>query len=209
MDILEMCRVWIEYMTLARRTAWGVPQEEYNELTELYDAARELLYKVMDKAERTHVITVECQAAFKALTVKMRFVKDRRLKIPPLSLGDLTAMGLKQKDPPTPTGNPKAQVMVETYLLGRHELGLKIVYVSGDPKDRANKGYRIWYKVVPPGGEPVTSPKQLDESFYTKRKKDVLQFDYEDSGKTVYIAVQVENDGKKGDWGPLISAVIP
>jgi hypothetical protein len=37
----------------------------------------------------------------------------------------------------------------------------------------------------------------------------MIQFDFEDSGKTVYIAVQVENDGKKGEWGPLTSAIIP
>jgi hypothetical protein len=209
MEILEMGRVWIEYMTSARRTAWGVPQDQYNEQAALYDTAAELLRKVMDKAERTHVITVECQAAFKALTDKMRFIKDRWLKVPPMGLGDWAAMGLKQKDPPSPTGTPKAEVMVETYLVGRHELGMKIVYVSGDPKDRANKGYRIWYKVVPSGGEPVTSPEQLDKSFYTRRMRDVVQFDYGDSGKTVYIAVQVENDGKKGPWGPLVSAVIP
>jgi hypothetical protein len=107
-EILEMCRVWIEYLTAARRTAWGIPQDQYNEQVTLFDAAQELLYKV-----------------------------------------------------------------------------------------------------VAPGGEAVTSPKQLDESFYTRRMRDVFQFEYEDSGKTVYIAVQVENDGKKGDWGPLVSAVIP
>jgi hypothetical protein len=30
----------------------------------------------------------------------------------------------------------------------------------------------------------------------------VVVFDYGDSGKTAYIAVQIENDGKKGPWGP-------
>jgi hypothetical protein len=25
----------------------------------------------------------------------------------------------------------------------------------------------------------------------------------------VYFAVQIENDGKKGPWGPMISALIP
>jgi hypothetical protein len=84
-----------------------------------------------------------------------------------------------------------------------------MIYLTGSPDDPANKGYRIWYKVVPPGGESVTSPKQLNESFFTKRKKDVVVFDYEDSGKTVYFAVQVENDGKKGPWGPVVSAIIP
>jgi hypothetical protein len=208
-DILEMCRVWIEYLTSARRTAWGMPQDQYNELSALYDTAGEWLQKAMDKAERTHVITVECQEAFKALEDKMRFIKDRWLKKPPMTEGDRAAMGFKQKDPPSPTGDPKAEVMAETFLLGRRELGLRIVYVSGDPKDRANKGYRVWYKVVPPGGEAVTNPEDLTKSFYTQRQRDVLQFDYEDSGKTVYIAVQIENDGKKGPWGPLVSAVIP
>jgi hypothetical protein len=100
-------------------------------------------------------------------------------------------------------------VTVETCLLGRHELGYRIVYVSGDPDDRANEGFRIWYKVVPPGGEPVTDPKQLTGSFFTRRKKDVIPFDYADSGKTAWMAVQIENGGKKGPWGPLVSAIIP
>jgi hypothetical protein len=30
-----------------------------------------------------------------------------------------------------------------------------------------------------------------------------------DSGKTAYFAVQIENDGKKGVWGPMVSALIP
>ncbi|MDR2194073.1 MAG: hypothetical protein LBP19_06355 [Treponema sp.] len=68
--------------------------------------------------------------------------------------------------------------------MGRHELGIRIIYITGSPKDRANKGYRIWYKAVAPSGEAVTSPKQLNESFFTKRKKDVVLFKYEDSGKT-------------------------
>jgi hypothetical protein len=41
------------------------------------------------------------------------------------------------------------------------------------------------------------------------RKKDVIEFDYNYSGKTAYFAVQVENGGKKGPWGPMVSALIP
>jgi hypothetical protein len=41
------------------------------------------------------------------------------------------------------------------------------------------------------------------------RKKDVVQFDYGESGKNAYFAVQVENGGKQGPWGPLVSALIP
>ncbi|MDR2185082.1 MAG: hypothetical protein LBO80_05365, partial [Treponema sp.] len=92
---------------------------------------------------------------------------------------------------------------------GRHELGIKIVYVSGDPNDRANKGYRVWYKVAAPGEAPPRDPEELTKSFYTRRKKNVIVFDYGDSGKTAYIAVQIENGGKKGPWGPIVPAIIP
>jgi hypothetical protein len=86
---------------------------------------------------------------------------------------------------------------------------MRIVYLSGNPEDRANKGYRIWYKTVPPGGEAPTDPEELPKSFYTRRRKDVAHFEYGDSGKTVYMSVQVENDGIKGDWGPMVSELIP
>jgi hypothetical protein len=66
------------------------------------------------------------------------------------------------------------------------ELG-KIIYVTGGPED----------------------PDDLRKSFYTKRKKDRIEFDFGDSGKTAFFAVQIENEGKKGPWGPLVSALIP
>jgi predicted PolB exonuclease-like 3'-5' exonuclease len=99
--------------------------------------------------------------------------------------------------------------MVEIFLIGPHQLGIRIIYISGDPEDRANKSYRVWFKVVPPGGEPVTDPEKLTGAFSTQRKKDLINFDYTDSGSTAYIAVQIENGEKKGPWGPIVSAVIP
>ncbi|MDR2096878.1 MAG: hypothetical protein LBP76_15350, partial [Treponema sp.] len=123
---------------------------------------------------------------------------------------DYIALGLKPHDTtPTASGIPTAQVAVETYLVGRHELGIKIIYVTGNPADPANKGYRIWYSVIAPGEASPVRPEDLRKSFYTKRKKDLIEFDFGDSGKTAYFAVQIENDGKQGPWGPLVSALIP
>jgi hypothetical protein len=171
--------------------------------------AQALLQKA-ESGERTPVITEQCREAFDALAAAMRSLKNHRFLVPPLTNADLVSLGLvPRRTGHTPTGKPEAQVTVETFLLGRHELGFRIAYVSGDPEDKANKGYRIWYKVVPPGGAPVTDPEDLPKSFFTRRKKDVLEFEYTDSGKTAYIAVQVENGGRKGDWGPLVSAIIP
>ncbi|MDR2185944.1 MAG: hypothetical protein LBO80_09840 [Treponema sp.] len=208
-DQLALVLNWTVILTAQLRTAWGIPQAQYNELLELFDTAQGLLQKAQS-SERTPVINIQCREAFEALIAKARFFKNHYFLLPPLTGADLVTLGLTPHDDhPTPSGPPTAEVMAETFLVGRHELGMRIVYVSGNPADKANKGYRIWYKVVPPGGEPVTNPDQLDKSFYTRRKKDLIQFDYGDSGKTVYIAVQVENDGKKGPWGPIVAAIIP
>ncbi|MDR1216391.1 MAG: hypothetical protein LBK25_06895 [Treponema sp.] len=51
----------------------------------------------MDDAERTHVITVECQTASTALKEKKRFFRDRYFKLPPLTEGDWAALGFRPK----------------------------------------------------------------------------------------------------------------
>jgi hypothetical protein len=60
-------------MNAERRTAWGVPAAEFTDLGLLFAAAQELLQKASDDTERTHVIIVQVQEAFKILCAKMRF----------------------------------------------------------------------------------------------------------------------------------------
>ncbi|MDR0723152.1 MAG: hypothetical protein LBF75_10260 [Treponema sp.] len=92
--------------------------------------------------------------------------------------------------------------------MGRHELGVKIVYVS-NPQDKANQGFRIWYQVLAPDEAPPTDPEQLTKSFYRKQKKDVMEFGYNDSRKRVWFAIQIENQGTKGPWVPSSVGVFP
>jgi hypothetical protein len=147
---------------------------------------------------------------FKALETHMRDLKKRYLYVPPLQESDLVSLDLKIPDThPTPSGAPTSQATEEFYLQGRHELGVRIVYVTGDPADKANRGYRIWYSVIASGETAPTNPEELRKSFFTKRKKDLMEFDFGDSGQIAYFAVQIETEGKKGPWGPLVSALIP
>jgi hypothetical protein len=204
-----MARDWVS-VTGTNAQLWGIPLTAVQELAGLADAAGTALAAAKNETTRTPVATAQCRAAFEALTAGMRDMKKRYFLSPPLQESDFIALGLKPHDnTPTPSGKPTDQVTIETFLVGRHELGVKIVYVTGSAANPANKGYRIWYRIVAPGETPPASPKELNESFFTKRKKDVIEFDFEDSGKTVYIAVQIENDGKKGPWGPMTSALIP
>jgi hypothetical protein len=192
-------------------TEWNVPVAETQELVALTGEAESALNAAKSEASRTPVATARCREAFNNLTDKMRDIKKRYFYTPPLTDADFASLGLTPRDTTqTPSDAPTAQVMVETYLVGRHELGIKIIYVAGNPSDPANKGYRIWYSVFAHGETPPASPHDLRESFFTQRKKELVQFNYEDSGKTAYFAVQIENSsGKKGGWGPMVSAVIP
>jgi hypothetical protein len=207
--ILEMARDW-QSVTGTSASAWGIPPNVLQELDTLIQVADTALTTAKNETTRTPVATAQCKEAFDALTAAMRDMKRRYFLTPPLLDSDYISLGLKPHDgTPTASGTPTAQVTIETYLVGRHELGVKIVYVTGSPIDPANKGFRIWYSVVAPGETPPANPDELRRSFFTKRKKDVIEFEFGDSGKYCFMAVQIENEGKKGSWGPLVSALIP
>jgi hypothetical protein len=206
---LAMAQDWITVVS-AKTAAWSIPQPAINDLDTLAGHAAAALTAAQNETTRTPVATAQCKEAFDALAAKMRDFKRRYFLTPPLAGPDYISLGLKPRDTtPTQSGTPTAQVTIETYLVGRHELGVKMIYVTGNAAEPANKGYRIWYSLIAQGETPPANPDDLRKSFYTKRKKDVIEFDFNDSGKTAYMAVQVENDGKKGPWGPLVSALIP
>jgi hypothetical protein len=207
--ILAMVSVWIS-ICITQKIRLNISDTSLADLTTLKETAVTALETAKNETTRTPVATAQCKEAFDALSAFMRDFKRRYFLSPPLLDSDYVSLGLKPHDPtPTPSGPPTAQVTIETYLVGRHELGVQMVYVTGNINDSVNKGYRIWYSVVGQGESAPTDPDELHKSFYTKRRKDVIEFDFGDSGKTAYFAVQVENEGKKGPWGPLVSALIP
>jgi hypothetical protein len=204
-----MARDWQSVMG-TKAAGWGIPAGVVTDLGGLLTAADAALTAAQNETTRTPVATAQCREAFDALTGTMRDIKKRYFLTPPLTEADYISLGLRPHDStPTASGAPTAQVTVETFLVGRHELGVKIVYVTGSPDDPANKGFRIWYSVAAPGETPPADPDDLRKSFFTKRKKERIEFDFGDSGKTAWFAVQIENDGKKGGWGPLVNALIP
>jgi hypothetical protein len=193
-EILAMARDW-QSVAGTKTAAWSIPAAVLTELGTLITAANTALTTAQNETTRTPIATAQCKAAFDALIAKMRDMKKRYFLTPPLQDADFVSLGLKPHDStPTPSGTPTAQATIETYLVGRHELGVKIIYVTGTATDPANKGYRIWYSVVGQGETPPANPEDLRKSFYTKRKKDLIEFDFESSRKTAFFEVQIENE---------------
>jgi hypothetical protein len=208
-DQLAMAKDWVS-VTGTNAHLWGIPLTTVQELGGLTETADTALTAAKNETTRTPVATAQCKEAFDALIAAKRDMKRRYFLTPPLVDSDYISLGLKPHDStPMASGTPTAQVTIETYLVGRHELDVKIIYVTGSPADPANKGFRIWYSLAGQGETVPANPDDLRKSFFTKRKKDLIEFDFGDSGKTAYFAVQIENEGKKGPWRPLTSALIP
>ena len=227
-EVLAMCRKWLAYLIETLRIALGIPAAEFTELEKLFNTAETLLAKAQDEAERTHVITVECQEAFKALTAKMRFFRDRYFKMPPLTEGDWAALGFKAKDThPTPTPAPDGVPAVSlSYPGGPHALTIHLGPMAGTRElaVESDYGYAIYVGIMPPGGatleqaasdkhylmKPPLDGKGLLHYRFTRRRKEKLVFDAAESGMTVYVCCRYENQkGEVGQWGPVASAVIP
>jgi hypothetical protein len=190
--------------------AWNVPADTVNALDKAVAKAAKAISALNEKDTRTEVATAAANSAFDALTTLMRDIKRRHFFRPPLTDADFVALGLHLPDAVhTPAHAPTAEVTVDTFLTGRHQLGVSVNYITGSVNDPANKAYRVWYRVLAPGEAAPATPDDLHKTFFTKKRKDVITFDYADSGKTVWMAVQVENDGKTGPWGPMVSALIP
>jgi hypothetical protein len=150
---LAMAKDWVSVTGTVH--LWSISLTAMQELGGLTEAAETALAAANNETTRTPVASAQCRAAFEALAAKMRDFKKRYFLTPPLTEADYIALGLKPHDAtPTPSGPPAAQVTVETYLVGRHELCAKIIYVTGSVADPANKGYRIWYSVIAPGETP-------------------------------------------------------
>jgi hypothetical protein len=193
-----------------QKSVWGIPDSVFTTLSYKVIDAEAALTAAKNEETRTPTATVQCKTAFEELATIMRDIKKRFFCEPPLTDADIINLGLEPHDTtPSSAGAPSAQVTVETFLKGRHELGVKIIYVTGTVTDPANKGYQIWYTVVGQGETAPANPDDLRKSFFTKRKNDIIEFDFDASGKTAWFAVQIENEGKKGPWGPLTNWLIP
>ena len=221
---LNMAKVWATTIQ-TKQTAWGIPAGTLTELQTAITDAETILQTALS-SNRTAVITTECQRLFGVLLEKMRFIKDRYFKTPPLLDENYTTLLLKVPDTTrSPRGTPRAQMTAEIGRSGTAMLILHYKYAEGteslaDP--HTDIRYQVRYGVLPPPGvEPAgtdltktpTAPEELPIVFATKRKKDIINFNPNDSGKMAYFDIRIENgvggETGYGPWCPMFHAIVP
>jgi hypothetical protein len=221
---LAMAKTWAKVLK-EKGSRWGVTPADISELDDLIEDADKWLARAKS-SDRTAVITANCQEAFAALVAFMRNLKARKFFSPPMTNGDIVEMELKPKDTTkTPVPQPTGQATGSVTYPGPHLMMVHIQLLEGTIVDpRADYGYRIYWGILPQGGaslEQAAGPRRyltkppvlgqdLPNSRFTKRKKELFDFPADDSGKTVYFCVRLENSkGNAGPWGPVFSAIIP
>ena len=225
---LAMAGKQIAYMTADRRTAWGIPQDKFAGYGTAYGAAQAALQRVQDKAERNHVDTVACNLAFDALREIMRFFRNHYFLMPPLTKVDWAELGFREKDTtPSPVPAPTDVPMVSiSYPGGPPVLLAHLAPLPGTQPldDGSDYGYALYVGVMPQGGatleqaasvkhylmEPPKDGEPLKHYKFTRRKNERVVFDSSESGMTAYMCGRYENQkGWVGEWGPVVSAIIP
>jgi hypothetical protein len=133
-----MARNWISIIHAPGTTPpWGIPQALVTDFVSTFNDAQAALLKAQSETERTVVVTAQCNAAFKALEDAMRFMKSHYFLVPPLTESDIVSLGLRLKDPPTPSPKPEAQPEADLSVPGIHLVELrKIRPVAGGGSSR-------------------------------------------------------------------------
>jgi hypothetical protein len=221
---LAMAQNWIG--VLGRKgQAWGIPSDAEANLEALYEQANDALYDAR-QSERTAAMNQRVRTAFGALTDCMRDLKRRHFFMPPLSEADWVSLGLKLPDTtPTTIAPPTSVVTAEVTYPHKNALSLLITPINGTRyDDRADGGFRIYFGVLPHTGDideemmierqylrrEPKNPEELTQSHFTRRKRDLIEFPYDNSGKQCFICIRYENGkGDKGPWGPMVSSFIP
>jgi hypothetical protein len=206
---------------LAMAVNWGECLSELNDVLNIPQATLTKFSQATESAKiaiavpegaRNAISNAQLKAAFDELVAMMRDIKKRYFYNPSLRDDHFAALGLKPKDTiPTTVGNPVGLVTATVKYPNEGALELNIKHVAGSPYDsRANYGVKIRYGVFPADAHVATDVNQLYESRFTRKKKELITFDRKDKQKTACFCLRYENSkGAAGQWGAIISAVIP
>jgi hypothetical protein len=107
-DVLHLAKTWLSVLP-GKAALWNIPAPDSAELTSYTDSADTILQKAKS-GKRTEAVSAECRAAFDLLRGKLRYIKDRYLKRPPLTDADFPTLLLKPPDThPTPAPVPSGE----------------------------------------------------------------------------------------------------
>jgi hypothetical protein len=200
----------VQYVTAkcADETWTHIPQAALTALTAVRSAWSTAWKNV--QGPHTAVDTEAKNDAKKAAKAVIRPFVNQYLRFPPVTDEDRTAMGIPNHDSTrTPIETPQTVPVFAAEVRGIRSVTL-VFHDEGTKSSAIPYGFNGAVVSWDVSGTPVTDPKKLTRSELATRSPHVLHFEEEDRGKTVYIALQWQNEsGEKGDFTAVQTAIIP
>ena len=189
---------------------WGVSISDATDFKNLWDDTKVLIEKYEDPAQKTPIILGQRDAAIKVFRSRVRDFVNHELHNRAVTDTDRRALGLQIRDAnPTPIGPPTT---MPTFILDlsipRH---IRFRYHDQD-SHREAKPYGVNGAVVAWGllDAPPVKQKDLPHTFLATRSPYTMEFEEDERGKTLYIALCWQNvRGQLGPWSNLQTAIIP
>jgi len=187
----------------------GAPEKYFGDELAGFEAAMEKL----KNPNHGKIDVSEKNEARKACETASRiYVQGFLARNPNVSKQDKEAMKLNIHDTiPTPVGKPVARpdLGIKRKAEATLELHIKPAQKITDDK-RAYYGSKIVYGLFEAKDPAPTSAEGLNKLLFTKRKKELMTFESQDSGKKVYFVLRYENSkGEAGPWSKVFSAFVP
>jgi hypothetical protein len=207
--------VWIvnllQYL-MARVTKFKYPQDDYDLIEQEKNVYNQKLDVAESPATRTPVNVKSKNIARRVLEKHIRkSVRSYLIDNPLLTEDDLTMLGLpvhKTTRTPAPVAETYPDFDIDSSMVNC----LIIHFFERDGEHKRAKpagqhGAEIRWMI---SDVPVMNANKLIHSSFDTRTPFTLEFEGEDRGKTVYLALRWENTrGQKGHWSPIQSVIIP
>ncbi|MDR3198243.1 MAG: hypothetical protein LBU34_10290 [Planctomycetaceae bacterium] len=190
-------------------TEWSIPSDEYYALnTALQNFVH--LHMQVDSPAKTHTLVIEKDAARKEFERLVRGLVDFRLKNPIITDAQRSDLGLPIHDR-KPTPIPKPKTHPDFVILVNDLRQLLVDFHEHESENKARPyGYNgavISYAIL---DKPPAGPEELTHTVLATRTPFTLEFTEQERGKTVYIAIQWQNEkGEKGLFSAIQSAIVP
>ncbi|MHC6204531.1 hypothetical protein ACYULU_15230 [Breznakiellaceae bacterium SP9] len=205
---LAMAKNWAETFAI-KAAGWGIPETEVTAFNG-FVAAAEAALSATTSASRGPVATEACREAFGVLIATMRFIKDRYLKVPPLTNEDLVGLELTPKDQThSRIGPSKSRPGFESKPMDVCRISIHIWDEATGEKRRpyGMNGGILSYGF---GDSPLATRKELNRAALITKSPYILTVDEEYRGKLISMAMCWQTaSGEQGPWSEIQSAMIP
>jgi hypothetical protein len=208
---LEWVIEFLKYL-MSRLTKFNFPKAEYDLLEQEKDIYAQKLEVSRESATRTPVNIKEKNAAKKVLKTHVRVSTGEYLmRNHLLTVGDREMLGLpihKTTRTPAPVADAAPDFDIDSHTIYR--LIIHFFERGSDhskAKPAGQHGAEIAWEI---SDTPLIKVSELTHSSFDTRTPFTLEFEGDQRGQTVYLALRWENTrGLKGPWSEIRKAIIP